>query len=82
MNKVPTWKTEREDDMQSPYGTLYVLSYEDRRIAVIGRKLYTKDFDAQILPMGIMRTFGSLDEAKAFAMDCAKDCMSEWACRS
>lgn len=79
MDRIPIWKTEREDDMQSPYSILYVLSYEDRRIAVVGRKLYTKDFDAQILPMGVKRTFGSLDGAKAFAMDCAKDCMSEWA---
>lgn len=82
MDRIPSWKTEREDDMQSPYGTLYVLSYEDRRIAVVERKLYTRDFDAQILPMGVKRTFDSLDEAKSFAMDCAKDCMSEWACRS
>ncbi len=76
------WRTERAEDSSCSFSVMHILTYEDRRIAVVVRRLYTRDFHVTILPTGLTEKFGSLDEAKAFAMDCAKDCMSEWACRS
>lgn len=74
------WRTERAKDISCPFSVMHILTYEDRRIAVVVRRLYMRDFHVTILPTGLTEKFNSLDEAKAFAMDCAKDCMTEWAC--
>lgn len=73
------WRTERAKDLSCSFSAMHVLTHEDRRIAVVVRRLYTRDFHVMILPTGLTEKFSSLDEAKRFAMDRAMDCMSEWA---
>ena len=73
------WRTERADDMACSFSDMHILTYEDRRIAVVVRKLYTRDFHVSILPTGLTGRFDNLNEAKKFAMDRAMGCKDEWA---
>lgn len=73
------WRTERAKDISCSFSVMHTLTYEARRIAVVVRRLYTRDFHVMILPTGLTKEFSNLDEAKRFAMDRAMDCKVEWA---
>lgn len=72
------WKVDYDKEHGSGI-TNHLLVHGTKWIARVHRKIYTNIFYAQIYPMHIEKEFGSLDEAKCFAEDCARQCRFEWA---
>ena len=72
------WK-EEYDSEHTAGSPLYVLMHDKERIATISRKMYTREFHVHVVPMHIEKEFNSMDLAKNFAEDCARQCSFEWA---